>query len=199
MTKSGSKGHPASRADRSTQKTSNPGWFAKGQSGNLKGRPRKSSRRAETSVFGILLDKTLTITNGDGTREISMEEALLRRTYQDALAGKRTAMREVIKWIKKRKAWFAKHAPPLPQDVQIKGSPDPDNADAALVLLGIATRTPERPDLREPSWLFLEPWAVQMALRRNRIAASLTEGNRAWIRRCTRDADTLVFPGIRDR
>jgi Family of unknown function (DUF5681) len=195
MTKAGSNGDPAS--DRSTQKTQKPGWFAKGQSGNLGGRPRRSSRGAATSAFDILRDKTLTVTESGRTREISMEEALQRRTYQDAIAGKRMAMREVIKWIKTRMAWFAKHRPP--QDVQIKTSPDPDNADAALLLLGIAMRTPERPDLREPSWLFLEPWAVQMALRRNRIAASLTEGNRAWIQRCTRDADTLVFPGFKDR
>lgn len=197
MTKSRSKGR-ATPLPGPSQKTANPGWFRKGRSGNLGGRPRKSSRGAETSAFEILLDKWLTVTKGGRTCEISMEEALQQRTFQDALAGKLMAIREVIKWIKKRKAWFAKHAPPF-YDVQIKTSLDPDNADAALVLLGIATITPERPDLREPEWLMLEPWAVQMALRRKRGAASLADGDRQWIRRCTRDADTLVWPGIKDR
>src|SRR5258705_11140555 len=108
MTKSRSKGRPASRPAPDTQKTTNPGWFAKGQSGNLRGRPRRSSRGAATSAFEILLDKTLTVTRGDKTCEISMEEALQQRTLQDALAGKRMAMREVLKWIKTRAAWFAK-------------------------------------------------------------------------------------------
>ncbi len=67
-----------------------------------------------------------------------MEEALQRRTLKDALAGKRMAMREVIKWIKTREAWFAKNAPPARHEIQLKSSLDPDNADAALVLLGIA-------------------------------------------------------------
>jgi hypothetical protein len=138
------------------------------------------------------LDKKLTVTKGDKTREITMEEALQRRTYQDALAGKRTAMREVIKWIKVREAWFAKHTPPMRQEVTIKTSLDPDNADAALVLLGIAMRIPECPEFREPAYLLLEPWAVQLGLRRKGGVASLTEKDREAILRCTRDAEALL-------
>ena len=59
----------------------------------------------------MLLEKTLTVADRGGTREITLEEALQQRTYQDALAGKRMAMREVVKWIIKREAWLAKHAP----------------------------------------------------------------------------------------
>jgi len=43
------------------------------------------------------------------------------------------AIREVVKWILKREAWLAKNTPeqsPLPFLI----SPDPDNADAALLL-----------------------------------------------------------------
>jgi hypothetical protein len=36
-----------------------------------------------------------------GTREITVEAALQQRTFQDALAGKRMAQREVLKWIVK--------------------------------------------------------------------------------------------------
>jgi hypothetical protein len=88
---------------------SNPGWFSK-RSGNLKGHPR-AARVPKASAFGGLVDKTLTVTSEGGTREIRVEEALQQRTYQDALAGKRTAKREVVKSIIKREAWLAKHAP----------------------------------------------------------------------------------------
>ena len=40
------------------------------------------------------MDKTVTVTDrGGGTREITLEEVLQQRTFQDALAGKRMAMR----------------------------------------------------------------------------------------------------------
>jgi hypothetical protein len=193
--KSGSNG-PASLPGRSAQKTTNPGWFRKGQSGNPGGRPRRSSRGPETSAFEILLDKTLTVTKGDKTREISIEEALQQRTFQDALAGKRMAVREVVKWIIMREAWFAKNAPPpMRQIMPYKTSPDPDNADAALVLLGIAASNPDRADLNlGRAQLLLEPWAVQLALRRG---PSLTDRDREHVQRSTRDAGTLLWPGSR--
>jgi len=71
----------------------NPGWFAKGRSGNPKGRPT-SSRASKGSAFEVLVEKTLTVDDKGGTREITVEEALQHRTYQDALAGKRMAVRE---------------------------------------------------------------------------------------------------------
>ena len=117
----------------------NPGWFPKGRSGNLKGRPT-TARVPNGSAFEVLVEKTLTVANRGGTtREIPVEEALQQRTYQDALAGKRMAMREVVKWIQEREAWLAKHAPKASwPKITRHISPDPDNADAALVLLGIA-------------------------------------------------------------
>lgn len=86
----------------------NSAWFPKGRSGNPKGRPR-GSRVTTASAFEVLVDKTLTVPHRGGTREITLEEALEQRTYQDALAGKGMAMREVMKWIRKRDAWLAKH------------------------------------------------------------------------------------------
>jgi Family of unknown function (DUF5681) len=193
--KSCSNGRPASLLGPGAQKPTNPGWFRKGQSGNLRGRPRRSSRGPETSAFEILLDKTLTVTKGDKTREISIEEALQQRTFQDALAGKRMAVREVLKWISMREAWFAKQVPPLRRDLAFKTSPDPDNVDAALVLLGIAASNPDRADLNlERAQLLLEPWAVQLALRRG---PSLTDRDRGEVRRSMRDADILHRPGSR--
>jgi len=119
----------------------NPGWFVKGRSGNRNGRP-KTSRAEPPSAFEVLLEKTLTVADRGGTRTITLEQALQRRTYQDALAGKRPAMREVMKWISKREAWLAKQRAPGATSPMTLIEHDPKNADAALVLLGIAAPIP---------------------------------------------------------
>lgn len=173
----------------------NPGWFPKSRSGNPKGRP-KSSRAPKVSASEVLLDKILTVKDQGGTREITAEEALQQRTYQDALAGKPKAIREVEKWIRKREAWLAKHAAKTSRLVtSCHISPDPDNADAALVLLGIAAPNPARADFSaDRAQLLLEPWAVQAALRRRRGGRRLTDRERDEIRRCTRDPGSLRWP-----
>jgi hypothetical protein len=177
---------------------SNRGQFPKGRSGNPKGRPR-NSRAPTASAFEVLVDKTLTVPDRGGTREIPFKDALHLRTFQDGLAGKGMAVREVLKWIRKREAWLAKHEPkthkPIPQLI----SPDPDNVDDALVLLGIAASDPARAEFgAERAQLLLEPWAVQAALRRRRGGERLTEREVNDLRRCTREPDTLRLPrGIR--
>src|SRR5215469_2843867 len=87
----------------------NPGWFRTGQSGNPNGRPA-APRAPQGPAFDVVMGKTLSVRHGNGTREITMEEALQQRTFQDALAGKRMPQREVLKWIEKNEAWKAKHA-----------------------------------------------------------------------------------------
>ena len=173
----------------------NPGWFPKGRSGNVNGRPR-ASRDLKASAFEVLVGKTLTVAAQGGTREITMEEAIQQRTFHDALAGKGMAMREVVKWIMKREAWLAKHAPQAPRTkITQHISPDPDNADAALLLLGIAAHNPARADIgADRAQLLLEPWAVQAALSRRRGGNRLTDEDRSAIRRCTRDPDCLRWP-----
>jgi hypothetical protein len=174
---------------------SNRGWFRKGRSGNPGGRP-SASRPSQASAFDVVVEKTLTVAHHGGTREITMEEALQQRTYRDAVAGKRMAQREVLKWITKREAWLAKHAPKAsPRPITRHISPDPDNADDALLLLGIAALNPARADIgADRAQLLLEPWAVQAALRRRRGGDRLTDSERDAIRRCTRDRDSLRWP-----
>src|SRR5262249_54779204 len=133
-----------------------------------------------------------------GTREITVEEALQQRTYQDALKGKRMAIREVVKWILKREEWLAKHAAKPTGPVRLRPvltSRDPDNADAALLLLGIAAPNPARADWKtDRTHLLLEPWAVQAAFRRRRGGRGLTDREREDIQRSTRDPDSLRWP-----
>jgi Family of unknown function (DUF5681) len=176
-------------------KKRNPGWFSKGRSGNLGGRP-KGSRASPASAIDIVVERKLTVPHLGGTREMTMEEAIQQRTFRDAIAGKRMAMREVAKWIMKRLAWFAKHAPKARWPaIKLHISPDPDNADAALVLLGVAAPNPARADVGgDRAQLLLEPWAVQAALGRRRGGQRLTDEDRNTIRRCTRDPDSLRWP-----
>ena len=183
-----------SKKSRSNAKP-NPGWFRKGQSGNPGGRPT-TSPAPQGSAFDVVAEKTLTVPHQGGTREITVEEALQQRTFQNALAGNRMAQREVLTWIEKNEAWKAKQAPKKSsQPVTRLISDDPDNADAALLLLGIAAHDPERADIGlKEAQLLLEPWAVQAALSRRRGGNRLSDEERDWIRRCTRDPDSLSWP-----
>jgi hypothetical protein len=144
----------------------------------------------------VLADIRLTVTGPGGTREITAEEALQQRTYRDALEGKRAAMREVLRWIRKREAWLAEHMPKASRhDSVLRLTDDPDNADTALLLLGIAAHNPDRAEWgKDRAQLLLEPWAVQAALRRRRGGHRLIDKEREEIRRCTRDPDSLRWP-----
>jgi hypothetical protein len=180
--------------------TSNPAWYGKGQSGNRVGRPR--SRAPLKSAFDILVEKMVIVTYHGIEREITSEEAVQQRIYEDAMAGKGMAIRTVLKWMEKREAWLEKHSPraTLPAAATRRISPDPDNADTALLLLEVAAVNPKRKEsakTRVP--LLLEPWAVQAALRRRRGGHRLTQNERDEIRRCSRDANALRWPRGTDK
>src|SRR5262245_36636624 len=161
------------------------GRFKKGQSGNPKGRPEKA-RLTEVSAFEVIIDKTLTVVRNGVPREMTTEEALQHRTYQEAIGGSRMAQRAILKMITKReKDRAARVGGPRVQFI-FRDEPK-DNADAALQILGIATR-----DSREG--LLLEPWAVQAALARRRGGERLDEKKIDEIRRRTRDAAKLRWP-----
>jgi hypothetical protein len=153
-------------------------------------------RDAPRSAFEIVLEKRVTVTQAGIDQELSVEEALQLRTYQDALAGKRAARREVLKMIAKREKAMADREVRTPQtrpSVPVKTSPDPRNADAAMCLLGIAAPNKSREEY-DPDAILLEPWAVQAALRRRRGGKALTMEDVSDIQRCTRAPETLRWP-----
>ena len=171
--------------------------FRKGVSGNPAGRPRKERPAGPASAFAVVIDRKLTVTQDGKSREVTIEEALWHKTYQNAIAGNRSAQREVLKMIKKREAHFnaRKAKKPAPRN-DVKFVYPPADADEALLILGIATRHGGREKLgttREQ--LLLEPWAVQAALGRRRGGSKLTEREIEEIQQCTRDAATLCWPG----
>ena len=172
--------------------------FRKGRSGNPKGRP-KSRRVCSISALDIILDRTFTVTQDGKSRELTLEEALQHRTYQEAINGNRPAQREVLKMIDKREKWFAARRP-VPRLNILFETEDPDNANEALLLLGIAESDTQWSDPTDKSQrLRLKPWAVQAALSRpggRRLSAK----DVAEIERSTRDAETLRWPAsVRDR
>jgi hypothetical protein len=129
-------------------------------------------------------------------REVTIEEALQHHTYKEALAGKRMAIREVMRWITKRERWLDENKPRHTQKVTFAGTAeDPDNADEAMLLLGIARENTERKDLKmDRLQLQLETWTVRAALKRRRGARSLTTEEVDDVRRCTHDDGTLKLP-----
>ena len=171
--------------------------FRKGVSGNPHGRPRKERPADSTSAFGVVVDKKLTIDQNGKSREVTIEEALWHKTYQNAIAGDSSGQREVLKMIKKRDAHLVarKAKKPAPWN-DVKFVYPPADADEALLVLGIATRHPAHEDLgADREQLLLEPWSVQAALGRRRGGSKLTEREIEEIQRCTRDAATLRWPG----
>jgi Family of unknown function (DUF5681) len=165
--------------------------FRKGQSGNPKGRPKAGSR-VSPSAFDVVIDLMLTVTQNGKPREVTVEEALQHRTYEKAIAGSRTAQREVLKMILKREKWLAANAPSYPP-LPIRSEEDPDNADEAMLLLGIAEVDRRWSNLPKAGRdLLLCPWAVQRALSRGR--RRLTTKDVSEIKRCTRDAEILRWP-----
>lgn len=165
------------------------GQFAKGRSGNPGGRPRTQRAQPTASAFDIIIDKTLTITQGGISREVSVDEALQHKTYQDALAGSRLARREILKMIAKREKALAAMTPPRPLGTVSMEHFDPGNAVGALVLLGVAEHASDAQDRR----LKLFPWAVQHALgRRGQPALSAPELTR--IKECTLEEDKVRWP-----
>jgi hypothetical protein len=133
------------------------------------------------------------VTQNGKPREVTVEEALQHRTYQDAIAGSRAARREVLRMIAKREKWLATKASKRQPLEMLVEPTDPDNANEALILLGIA-----EPDGRwirsadKNGRLLLQPWAVQLALSRGRRRLSAKQIGE--IKRCTRDAETLRWP-----
>jgi hypothetical protein len=171
----------------------NNGRFPKGHSGNRSGRPVRT-RPPQDTVLEILVDAKIIVSGPCGSREMTTAELIKWTTFQAALAGKATAKRQVTKWKLENKRWLHKHAPNVAaHPIPWLTSDDPDNADEALQLLGIALPNPGRADIGAAQ-LLLEPWAVQAALHRRRGGSRLTEGDRAEIRRCARDPDNLRWP-----
>jgi hypothetical protein len=176
----------------SSPSRSNLGRFAKGRSGNSKGRP--ANRRVAPDQTFESLSQRITVNGPDGPRDMSPEELVERTTFQAATAGKAMAIRIVTKWMLEYRAGLAKDDPtPNPHPLKVFYARNPHNADEALQLLGIAAPNPED-GRKECIPLLLALWPVQVALSRRRGGRRLTADERDNIRRVTSDPDSLRWP-----
>jgi hypothetical protein len=172
------------------------GQFRKGCSGNPGGRPAKAAGSG-VSAFDIVVSRTLSVTRKGVAREVTMEEALQHRTYQDAIAGKKLAQREVLRWIARHEAWLAEQDRKHGRFVyEALWEQDSDSADEAMLLLGIVSQEQAQGAFpADGRRVLLEPWAVQAALDRRRGRPPLEPDAVAEIERRTRDGKALRWPG----
>ena len=172
------------------------GRFARGHTGNPKGRPRGSARQPTPSAFDIVVAQKLTVTRNGQREEVGVEEALQHKTYQDAIAGNRMARRAVLKMVLAREKVLAKFASKMPMRAPIRrivGSPD--NANEALRLLEIVSDDPKDYEPNdEYDRIKLNTWAIQAALARRRGGKALTDKDIAKIRRCSLEPDQIRWP-----
>lgn len=175
------------------------GQFGKGRSGNPKGRPRGGGGgpAPTASAFDILFEEHRTVSQDGGVQARPMEEVLQLRSYKDALAGNKMARREVIRMITAREtALAAREVKARQVPITLKAAPhDPRNADAALLLLGIAARDLSRdPDDEGHPPLKLQTWAIQLALSRRRGGAALSQQDVTEIKRTAAEPDKIRWP-----
>jgi len=169
--------------------------FKKGQSGNPNGRPRKKPETLP-SAFDIVIDKRLTVTQQGVARELTVEEALQHKTYQEAITGSRSAQRQVLKMIAKREKAIAAQAPPAPPTKVLYQWTDPRNADEAMLILGIVSHDDRWKGYtlsEDVVRLLLEPWAVKAALSRGG-AKNLTKYEIDLKKAFIRDDGTIRWP-----
>ena len=127
-------------------------------------------------------------------REVTVEEALQHRTYQDAIAGSRLARREVLKMIAKRERYLAaQHGRKRAfRQVEDRIEPhDPENADAALLILGIAERDPRQ--RRRPSTASICCSSPGRCRRRCAAAAAASASRK---RRCPISSAVRAMPRL---
>ena len=162
--------------------------FEKGQSGNPSGRPK--ARRPHNSAFDIIFDKTLTVTQGSVERELTVDEGLQLQTYQAALKGSKMSVRAVLKMIETREVALAKRSPSLVRPVRLEHEYDSDNANQAMLILGIAQYVGLA---SEHQWMRLSPWAAQAAISRPG-QRRLTENELNDLRFFTSEPEKLKWP-----
>ena len=165
--------------------------FKPGQSGNPKGRPRKKAQEAPiSSAFDVFQDRRITVSMPGGERQLTVQEALFYRTYQDALAGERMAIRIVLNKIIERDA---RHTPNRPMFPIIRAEyPEPANIDESLLLLGLASQPEGRTQADGRCFLELEPWAVTHALSRPKTR--LSEKQIEELKEQTRNPGAVAWP-----
>ena len=133
--------------------------FPKRTSGNTKGRPKKKGHELP---FEAVLGRMVTIRDGNATRDVTAEEALIMYVKRRAFEGN-DAANAAIETIRR---FREERYPPIAEvdqrpfvvKVLAQGSPN-----GALRQLKMASKLYP---FQEHAWMAIEPWLVTLALRR---------------------------------
>lgn len=161
------------------------------QSGNPAGRPRKSRATETQSAFEELRQRRITVRLDGVDRELTVDEALLHQTLQNAFAGGRMAIRTILKMIEEHEAAQAPGHRRFPQ--LLFECVSPQSVDEALIILGIASEASDDTQPASGAVLKLEAWAVTSGLAR-RKGSQLSESAVSGVRAHTRHATDVVWP-----
>lgn len=168
-----------------------PGRFVPGRSGNPRGRPKKP-RTEIRSAFAIVAERQISFEKDGQAHQLAAEDALKRKTFDQAVAGNKKARRAISKWMMERERWIVENTPQQNR-VDYRLERTADTANDALLLLGIVTRAPSWGSDDRYERFKLQPWAVQAALSRPGGRKLLKKDVRE-VERCTANPETLHWP-----
>jgi hypothetical protein len=165
--------------------------------------PKAKKRRRRTKLPRVempspfrFLDEPIVVNDNGTAGELPLAEALLLKDYERAIAGNARALKRLIPKLIEREM-----ARPKPRRRRVKAGRiliehgDPQNARAAMELLGIIQNDPVECEKETPIEFFclIEPWAVEASLDRHRFGARKKDDIdflKAW----TRDPESIVWP-----
>ena len=158
--------------------------FAKGQSGNLGGRPRGRWREAP---YEAVLGQMVTIREGGVERRVTADEAFLLQHSKRALEGDGAATRTTLAVIEYAKERLSIGQGFIRRIIRIIVAPG--SVTYALMLLRMAKKLDP---YRETARMALEPWLVEAALAR--LDRRLSPADQRIVVKATRTPHKVRWP-----
>lgn len=159
--------------------------FQKGVSGNRSGRPKGSGRRIP---YDELLSRKVSVSDTNGTREVTAAEAFLLYLQTQSVAGNFAAQRLLKKVFAANKQLPSSVAQDIPRVVIV-----PVSANSPHHALKILKMTVKHDAFRPTARMLLEPWLIKAALERLGDRR-LTPEDQATVLKATRKPRTITWP-----
>jgi hypothetical protein len=158
--------------------------FAKGQSGNLSGRPRGRRREAP---YEVMLGQIVTIREDGVERRVPADEAFLLHLSKRGLEGDGVAARATLAVIEEAKERLSTNHGFIRTIVHVMVAPG--SVTSALMPLRMARKLDPH---RETARMALEPWLVEAALAR--LPQNLSPADQRTVVKATRTPNKVKWP-----